>query len=455
MTQPVSTAGRSLKHYSIFFPDFARTTERNIQLLTSIRIRNCVISWDDLNHLGTKVQLRLVQSVIDDWSPTITAARNESDLPGLSNIAEIELTFDQMQTPVYIHNFLPIQAPTPTNVSVLTLHCFLPYNRDYNNHTHCRPGQIIFDPVKLNESFPYLQSLGLMRVFPIVDSNISFPWFPVRQQISNGLERSSYYSHLSYTSHADRNMTRRILSIQHIRSLDINIVCPINNVMNQIVIRQCDVFPYFPKDCFWNVKDLKFLDISFNPITYIHKELLRNHSSLVVLYIRNTNLTHFPDTIFDDLVNLNLLAISRNRLKHLQSGLFIKLQNLVTFSAFGNEINHVDHQTLPVGSRKLQYIDFESNMLLRVPIDCHFILTYSMICNLDHNNITIGNATDTLREYNPVINNMAKPLAYYGQIPGVLHESNLHEVVFSVLSLRYNDITNLDAVSYFGPNTTR
>ena len=75
--------------------------------------------------------------------------------------------------------------------------------------------------------------------------------------------------------------------------------------------------------------------------------------------------------------------------------------------------------------------------------------------NCDQNEITLANVSAILHSFDPVMVNMAKPLAYYRQIPGILHQSNLHQVGFAVMSLRDNRITNVDVQSYFTPNHTK
>ena len=71
-------------------------------------------------------------------------------------------------------------------------------------------------------------------------------------------------------------------------------------------------------------------------------------------------------------------------------------------SAHDNEIIHIGHQTLPRWSRELRYVDFRYNRIGTVPFDCHFILNENSICNCDHNNITLANATDILQTFDPV-----------------------------------------------------
>lgn len=412
-----------------------------------------MLGWDDLNLLGTKIQLRLVESVIDDHSPTIIPVTNSTELIGLQNLTELHLTFDQMTKRIYIHDLLPIQEVMPV-MSVLTLHCYLPVNENRFNQTQCKPGQIIFDPERLNGSFPNLQSFAVKHVYPESGYMVNFPWFPHKLPIPNGLYRSYYYRHLSYYSSEDLNYTRRIFSVQHIDNLKPEVICPIRNEMNEVIIRNCELYSV-PGDCLHDTKNLKFLDISFNPLTSINELLLKNQTQLVKLYISHTNITAFPNGTFSDLENLNLLVISNNKLKHLQEHLFLNLKNLETLSAHNNMISTIDHHTLPIGSRRLSYVDLQHNQLTLVPYDCHLILTEKLMCNCDHNSISLGNVTAILRSFDPIMANMAKPFAYYGQIPGILHQSNLHQVEFAVMSLQDNNVTNVDVQNYFTPNHTK
>ena len=432
--------------------DFESTSNQSRFILLAIRIENCAVGWDNLSFLGTRVQLRVVESVMGDHSPIINPPSTNTELKGLRNLGILLLTFNQMNRTVNVHDHFPAGPGIMPNLSLLSLHCFLP-NEQGRNETHCRPRQIWFDAMLLNQSFPKLQSFAFKRVYPRGDPPISFPWYPEKQPLSYGLYRSYYYRHLSYYTSNELNMTRRIFSVQRIKNLQIWLICPMQNELNEIVIRHCNLSS-IPRTCFHKVTGLRYLDISFNPLKKVESDLLANQTLLMKLYIRHTNLENFPNGFFDDLASLDLLSISNNRLKCLQSQLFAKLMKLETLSIHDNQLNHIASNTLPRWSRVLRYVDLRYNRIKTVPYDCHFMLNENSICNCDNNNITLANASEILQSFDPVRLNMAKPLAYNGQIPDILHESNLHEVDFTIMSLRNNKVKNVD-VDYFSANATR
>ena len=331
---------QNLKLISLdYISDYHSTLITSYNILASVRVRNCTIDWDDLSYLGTKIQLCLSESVIDDHSPVIRPLTEDWKLEGLKDLVEMQFTFYQMTKSLFVHDLFPTQESMPS-MSVLTLHCYLPGARLSLNDTLCRPNQIAFDPLRLNASFPKLQSFAFKRVYPVKDKTINFPWFPNKLPISNGLYRSYYYRHLSYYSTTDLNHTRRIYSLQ---STDLKpaTIFPLKNEVNEVVLRQCNLRS-IPWDAFLNVTNLRYLDISSNPLTYLSSRLLKNKVCLVKLYISHTNLTAFEDGTFRDLQTLNLLDISNNKLKFLQQGLFRNLKNLEILSAHDNAITTID-----------------------------------------------------------------------------------------------------------------
>ena len=112
----------------MIFSDFLSTPIQNRNILLALRIRNCGIGWDDMSFLGTKVQLRLVESVMDNQSPIISQSGSQ-ELVGLRNLSSLYLTFDhdQISTKLCIHDLLPTSDPLAMrNLSILSLHSYLP-----------------------------------------------------------------------------------------------------------------------------------------------------------------------------------------------------------------------------------------------------------------------------------------------------------------------------------------
>ena len=183
------------------------------------------------------------------------------DIGGMNKAISLNLSLslNQMTKSLFVHDLFPTQESMPS-MSVLTLHCYLPGARLSLNDTLCWPNQIAFDPLRLNASFPKLQSFAFKRVYPVKDKTINFPWFPNKVPISNGLYRSYYYRHLSYYSTTDLNHTRRIYSLQ---STDLKpaTIFALKDVVNEVVIRQCNLRS-IPWDVFLNVTNLRYLDIS-------------------------------------------------------------------------------------------------------------------------------------------------------------------------------------------------
>ena len=88
---------QNLKLISLdYISDYHSTLITSYNILASVRVRNCTNGWDDLSYLGTKIQLCLSESVIDDHSPVIRPLTEDWKLEGLKDLVEMQITFDQM-----------------------------------------------------------------------------------------------------------------------------------------------------------------------------------------------------------------------------------------------------------------------------------------------------------------------------------------------------------------------
>lgn len=414
-------------------------------MASSLRIENCNASYDDINYLADKVSLVSMESVISDEPSRIRPAVD--DTPNFDQLTELRLIFSSnVSQKIDIVKLLPSQNTMPS-VLVLVIHCM----RDTKLQEGCLPGQITYSSAELQNIFPHLQSLAIKHVYAKDKTEkLNFPWDKERKSLPFHFDHSDYYKHLTYhmANQTDNSKLRRILSITNVSAFDITAICNANGSLNELVLCSNDI-DGIPEGCFQGLTDIHFLDISENPFTLLPADIFRNMTTLQKLYIRHTKLENLTSGMFDDLVNLDTLSIDYSRITVLQEGIFTKLRRLRILSMHDGRLESIAYSredgtpgSLPVGSRHMQIIDLRWNKLTEYVYDCYSFPSLK-ICDCDHNIIRLTDITTLLRGFDPISMGLAKPLAYYGQPPDILHANNLHEVLESTVSFRDNNITNL------------
>lgn len=104
---------------------------------------------------------------------------------------------------------------------------------------------------------------------------------------------------------------------------------------------------------------LVYLDLSFNPINYIHGNLLGDLLRLQELHLVGGSLLHIEIGAFKGLIHFKLLNVSRNHLTTLEVGVFHSVDNLKTLRVDNNPLA-CDCRLLWVVQRRL-YLDFGGN----------------------------------------------------------------------------------------------
>ncbi|GLD59139.1 leucine-rich repeat and immunoglobulin-like domain-containing nogo receptor-interacting protein 1 isoform X1 [Lates japonicus] len=125
--------------------------------------------------------------------------------------------------------------------------------------------------------------------------------------------------------------------------------------LTSLTVRHCNLsaIPYVPLH---HLVYLVYLDLSFNPITYIHSNLLGDLPRLQELHLVGGSLLHIGIGAFRGLFNLKLLNASRNLLTTLEAGAFQSVDALKTLGLDNNPLV-CDCRLLWVARRRL-YLDF-------------------------------------------------------------------------------------------------
>ncbi|KAM9838328.1 leucine-rich repeat and immunoglobulin-like domain-containing nogo receptor-interacting protein 1 [Aulostomus maculatus] len=125
--------------------------------------------------------------------------------------------------------------------------------------------------------------------------------------------------------------------------------------LTSLTIRNCNLsaVPYISLH---HLVYLVYLDLSFNPITYIHGNLLGGLLRLQEFYLVGGSLLRIEPGAFRGLVHLRLLNVSRNLLNTLEVGVFHSADTLESLGLNHNPLV-CDCRLLWVVSRRL-YLDF-------------------------------------------------------------------------------------------------
>ncbi|XP_039977923.1 leucine-rich repeat and immunoglobulin-like domain-containing nogo receptor-interacting protein 1 isoform X2 [Xiphias gladius] len=125
--------------------------------------------------------------------------------------------------------------------------------------------------------------------------------------------------------------------------------------LTSFTIRHCNLsaVPYIPLH---HLVYLVYLDLSFNPITYIHGNLLGDLLRLQELHLVGGSLLRIGIGAFRGLTHFKLLNVSRNLLTTLEAGAFQSVDTLKTLGLNNNPLA-CDCRLLWVVRRRL-YLDF-------------------------------------------------------------------------------------------------
>lgn len=150
------------------------------------------------------------------------------------------------------------------------------------------------------------------------------------------------------------------LAISHwamLETLSVNSLFGLN--LTHLTITHCNLsaVPYTPLH---HLVYLIRLDLSYNPITYIYKQLLGDLLRLQELHLIGGSLLHIELEAFKGLVNFRVLNVSRNYLTTLESGVLHSLDTLKVLGLDNNPLK-CDCRLLWVVKRQL-YIHFGGSL---------------------------------------------------------------------------------------------
>ncbi|CAG5885253.1 unnamed protein product [Menidia menidia] len=128
--------------------------------------------------------------------------------------------------------------------------------------------------------------------------------------------------------------------------------------LTSLTIKYCNLngVPYIPLH---HLVYLEFLDLSFNPITYIHGNLLGDLLRLQEFHLVGASLVRIEIGAFKGLAHLKLLNVSRNLLTTLEAGSFDSVQTLRSLGLDGNPLA-CDCRLLWILRKRLR-LDFGGN----------------------------------------------------------------------------------------------
>lgn len=175
--------------------------------------------------------------------------------------------------------------------------------------------------------------------------------------------RSLHFNRLSLTTlpnysfrHLERLKELVISDCPLLQNLSGNSLFGLNLTFLTIRHSKLAAVPYIS---FHHLVYLVYLDLSFNPITYIHGNLLGDLLRLQELHLVGGSLLHIEVGAFRGLTHLKLLNVSRNLLTTLEAGAFHSVDTLKTLGLDSNSLA-CDCRLLWVVRRRL-HLDFGGN----------------------------------------------------------------------------------------------
>ncbi|XP_030003778.1 leucine-rich repeat and immunoglobulin-like domain-containing nogo receptor-interacting protein 1 [Sphaeramia orbicularis] len=176
--------------------------------------------------------------------------------------------------------------------------------------------------------------------------------------------RSLYFHRTGLTmlpNYSFRHLGRlKVLVISHcpwLETLSTNSLFGLN--LTSLSIRHCNLsaVPYIP---LYHLVYLVYLDLSFNPITYIHRNLLGDLLRLQEFHVFGASLLQIEHGAFKGMSHLKVLNVSRNRLTTLEAEVFHSVDNLKTLGLDNNPLA-CDCRLLWVVQRQL-HLNFGGNL---------------------------------------------------------------------------------------------
>ncbi len=138
---------------------------------------------------------------------------------------------------------------------------------------------------------------------------------------------------------------------------------------------------------FPSLENLITLDLTFNQLSILRKDIFINVKSIKYLQLGCNHLTELPAGIFDSLTNLEELALNSNKLKKVERGLFSKLINLAALFLYENDLKELDNDIFENLSQ-LQTLSLENNKLAKLEPGLFSKLEKLNFLNLKNNLLT-------------------------------------------------------------------
>ena len=347
-----------------------------------------------------------------------------------------------------VENVLPYHSLPMNTLASLIVQCVnqVPERSEYLK-SYCTKQEVRQNITRLQHLYPHLQSLSLIGVhLADIREKFEFPWDNRTMDLPLNLSYSIFHRRLVGDGHGLRSNIRKIiraLVVNVSTSIAIEKACPYDRQLNTIIFEGINV-SYIPIDCFTPTNKaeqsvLYFLELSQNPLRRLYNGTFTALTRLESLHIRCCMLTELPSGLFDDLTNLKLLNLDYNQLTKLQTGIFSKLTSLEKLYLHYNHLHHVEHQSFPIYSHNLSYIDFKNNKLESFPYDC-LTLPNLDLCDCTNNNISMENFTEIISYFNPVKMYFVQPLAYYGETYNPTDVAIMHEAAQAKIYLRNNKV---------------
>lgn len=419
-------------------------------LLFSLRVKDCILSWDDVATLAEQVTLFEVDSLFTSPKYAIQPVRGVHKLSSLSSI--LQLTFFNAHftetEPISITDLLPNTTQTRMpNVAILGVRCAqLTVSL---SHVPCERGNLLVDPVQLQGAFPSLQSLSLDAITLTDTEKLGFPWSQTSYRLPFQLKYSLFQQRLYKERSAelsDAHFVYRMLTLVHVSRLNITGICDgLVGSLNGISIAKSNLSTSMPHDCFRNISNLTYIDLG-NLGNFlkesIPESLFSGLTNLATLYLGRLKIEYLPHNIFAGLTKLKILYLNHNTLERIEKGSLRFLYSLERLYLQGNNLVEVERGSLPIYSNNLIYIDVKRNRLNSVPLDC-LALPKLDKCDCDHNNISLGNLQELVEHYDPIRMQQVSPISYYMAPREGEDEGAVHQPSQSIISLRYCNVSEV------------
>ena len=412
-----------------------------------MRVNNCSITWKDISHVGEKYHLLDVEVVIYHSTHSISLRNAQTQLKGLSELRYLSLSFINLTAHGNVQDVLPYKSLPMRTLASLIIQCInlIPEN-PVNLKRYCTKREISQNLTILRSLYPHLQALSLSGV-RITDTRtkLEFPWDNQTMILPLNLTHSKFRQRLVRDGHglqSNKSEIVRTLMVNVTSPVAIEKVCPYDRQLNTLVLEGIKLL-YVPADCFTpstsKQSTLYFLELSQNPLSRIENGTFTGLRRLESLHIRCCELQDLQVGLFDDLTNLKLLNLDYNQLTKLQAGIFSKLISLEKLYLHYNHLLHVDHQSFPIYSHNLTFIDLKNNRLGSFPYDCLTLPNLNR-CDCANNNISMNNFTKVMSYFDPIRMYFVQPLAYYGETYNPTDVAIMHEAEQAEINLRNNTV---------------